>query len=143
MTRTRAGQAPQRRERLAVGAVLWSLSAVLLLVSLAFALTDVYANEDPADPTASVHEECGSLLSLTTRHVDDYIDAHGGPADAEESVASHTRVCDAARSAQQDSALKILTTGTATAVVAIGLHIHLGRRRLSGRGEASRHDYEH
>ncbi|UNZ15765.1 hypothetical protein [Streptomyces sp. 891-h] len=114
---------------------------MLLLVSLTFALTDVYANEDPADPTASVHAECGSLLSPTTRHVDDYRDAHGGPAAAEESVAAHTRVCDAARSAQRDSALKILATGTVIAVVAIGLHIHLGRQRLSGRVEASPHDY--
>ncbi|MEU3190716.1 hypothetical protein ABZ686_08735 [Streptomyces sp. NPDC006992] len=138
MTRTRAGKTPQQRERLAVGAVLWSLSAALLLVSLVFALTDVYANEDPADPTASVHEECGSLLSPTTRHVDDYRDAQGGPADAEESVASHTRVCDAARSDRTDSALAALTAGTAVAGAAIGLHMYLGRRRLQGRGELSR-----
>ncbi|MBO8190064.1 hypothetical protein [Streptomyces spirodelae] len=140
MTRTRAGQTPQQRERLAVRAVLWSLSAVLLLVSLAFALTDVYADEDPADPTASVHAECGSLLSPTTRHVDDYRDAQGGPADAEESVASHTRICDSARSDRMDSALEALTAGTAAAGVAIGLHIYLGRRRLQGRGEAPRHE---
>ncbi|MFE9328990.1 hypothetical protein [Streptomyces sp. NPDC006925] len=139
MTRTRAGKTPQQRERLAVGAVLWSLSAALLLVSLAFALTDVYANEDPADPTASVHEECGSLLSPTTRHVDDYRDAQGGPADAEESVASHTRLCDAARSDRTDSALAALTAGTVVAGVAIGLHVYLGRRRLPVRGETSRH----
>lgn len=138
MTRTRAGKTPQQRERLAAGAVLWSLSAMLLLISLAFALTEVYANEDPADPTASVHAECGSLLSPTTRHVDDYRDVQGSPADAAGAVASHTRLCDAARSDRMDSALAALTAGTVVAGVAIGLHIYLGRRRLPVRGELPR-----
>ncbi|MEU7314323.1 hypothetical protein [Streptomyces sp. NPDC007083] len=111
---------------------------MLLLISLAFALTEVYANEDPADPTASVHAECGSLLSPTTRHVDDYRDVQGSPADAAGAVASHTRLCDAARSDRMDSALAALTAGTVVAGVAIGLHIYLGRRRLPVRGELPR-----
>ncbi|MFG3253856.1 hypothetical protein [Streptomyces sp. NPDC048172] len=101
--------------RLTLAAALWFLPAVLLLAGVALALTDVQANEDPADPTATVAEQCGSVLFPLP---DD------GAADR------HTRICEPARSAHLTRTVLFLAAGTATAALATAVHVRRGRRAL-------------
>ncbi|MGI5350328.1 hypothetical protein ACQEU8_19425 [Streptomyces sp. CA-250714] len=116
MTQAGAGEIPQRWKRLAISAALWSASAVFLLASAVSALADIQAQQDPADPTASVSEACGSILS-------------GDKAVAEQSAEWHTRVCEPVRNARLVSTTLFVAGGTATAVLATVIHIRRGRRR--------------
>ncbi|MBO8190183.1 hypothetical protein ITI46_00390 [Streptomyces oryzae] len=99
-----------------MGAAVWSASVVLLLTSAFLALAEIQAQEDPADPTASVLERCGSLVS-------------GDKARPGQSAEWHSHVCGPARDARLDWTVLFLAAGTATAALATVMHIRRGRRR--------------
>ncbi len=114
----KAGARPisQRWKGLPVHSVLFSIPALLLLASIALVLLPVEANEDPTDPTASVREKCGSLLSPRT--VDH---AAGRP--------SITPVCEYARKARWSSTGQLLAWGAATTALVGAIHIRRRRHR--------------
>ncbi|MEU7314288.1 hypothetical protein [Streptomyces sp. NPDC007083] len=126
MTKARAmgtGRISQRWRELTVNLVLWSLPALLLLAAIVVVLVPFRAHEDPADPTATVREECGSLLSprtLGTTSGDPYL----------------TPVCEHARSARWSGAGQLLAWGAGTAV--LGGVVHMRRRRRRSEPAAER-----
>ncbi|MGP3991609.1 hypothetical protein [Streptomyces sp. 3N207] len=122
MTKARAtggGRISQRWKLLTVNLVLWSIPALLLLTSIVVVLVPFRANEDPADPTATVREECGSLLSPGTLKT-----ASGNP--------YLTPVCEHARSARWDGARQLMAWGAGTAVLSGVIHVQRRRRCRSG-----------
>ncbi|WP_326692278.1 MULTISPECIES: hypothetical protein [unclassified Streptomyces] len=110
--------------------VLWSIPVLLLLASIIVVLVPFRANEDPADPSATVREECGSLLSphtLKTPSGHPYL----------------TPVCEHARKARLSGAGQLLAWGAGTAAPAVAVHIHRRRRHRSGPAAELRHNPDH
>lgn len=121
MTRAGTRRTTQGRARLAVRTALWSLAGVLLLVVAVSVPTTIRATEDPADPTATVWEDCGTLLSPTAA-------GQGSSADAEQDAGRHARVCDPARHAKMLLTVPALVSGVAAAVLAVVVRRRPGRR---------------
>lgn len=99
--------------------LLWSIPVLLLVTSVIVVLVPFRANEDPADPTATVQEECGSLLSprtLKTASGDSHL----------------TPVCEHARTARWSGARQLMAWGAGTAVLVGAIHVQRRRRRRSG-----------
>ncbi|MDF4250297.1 hypothetical protein [Streptomyces sp. WMMB303] len=116
---------PQGWKRRTVNLALWSLPALLLLAAAAVVLVPFRANEDPADPTATVREECGSLLSPR-------------PFESSSAEPYLTRVCGHARSTRWSGAGQLLAWGAGTAALGGAVHIHRRKRRRAEPAAAPR-----
>ncbi|MFE0876106.1 hypothetical protein ACFW4X_14790 [Streptomyces smyrnaeus] len=116
---TGAGRTAHRWKRLTVNLVLWSIPVLLLMTSVVVVLVPFRANADPADPTATVREECGSLLSPRTLKT-----SSGDP--------HLTPVCEHARTARWSGAKQLMAWGAGTAVLGGAIHVRRRLRHRSG-----------
>ncbi|MGY1440118.1 hypothetical protein [Streptomyces reniochalinae] len=105
-----------------MNSVLFSIPALLLLASIALVLLPFEAREDPTDPTATVREKCGSLLSPRTLK-----NAAGR--------SSITPVCEYARKARWNSTGQLLAWGAGTSALVGALHIRRRRNRSRSAAE--------